>query len=265
MTELVVSESLKTRRSQLHRQRRLKAWQGAWRFFCLAGLVGTLVWVMSWPEWTIRGRSQITVAGNKHLSKTTVYDLIPLRFPQSIWQLSTQKLGQEMARNPVLAEVNVSRQLLPAQLTIYVTERQAVAQAKQGQEMGYLDATGVFMPRRLYTRSQPQLNSQILFLGYEPQYQSFWRAHYPLLSNSPVRITIINGTDPSNLTLKTELGTVYLGSDGSQFPQQLQVLARLKNLPARVPSHRVSYIDLSNPQLPSLRLAPAVTDKVKKS
>lgn len=256
MTELVVSESLKTRRSQLHNQRRLKAWQALWRFCCLGGLVGTLVWVMSWPEWTIRERAQIEVQGNKYLSKATIYGLIPLKFPQSIWQLSPQKLSRDIARNPALAEVDVSRHLFPAQLTLSVLERQPVAQAKQGRDLGYLDQTGVFIPSRLYTQSQPKLNAPMFFLGYDPQYQNFWQAHYPLLKTSPVRVTLINGTNPSNLTLKTELGLVYLGPNGSQFPQQLKVLARLKYLPARVPSHRVSYIDLSNPQLPSLRLAP---------
>jgi cell division protein FtsQ len=54
--------------------------------------------------------------------------------------------------------------------------------------------------------------------------------------------------------MKTDLGMVYLGSNLSQFPQQLQVLNLMKQLPSRVPPHRVAYIDLTQPKAPSVQI-----------
>ncbi|MFN5515762.1 MAG: cell division protein FtsQ/DivIB [Cyanobacteriota bacterium] len=254
-----MSESLKTRRSHLDSQRRRRGRQALWRFFCLGGFVGALVWVMSWPEWTIREQSQIRFQGQERLSEPTLYQALPLQFPQAIWQLSTPQLARQIAHNPALARAEVSRQLFPAQLTVYVRERRPVAAAQQGGTKGYLDQEGVFIPAKLYTRpeTQKKLPQTPVFLGYDSQYKSFWQKNYPLIRDSPVKITLINGNNPSNLTLTTALGSVHLGSDLSQFPQQLTALAQLRQLPSRVPSHRVGFLDLSNPQTPSLRLAPA--------
>jgi cell division protein FtsQ len=264
MTEAVVSESLKTRRSHLDSQRRRRARQTLWRFFCLGGFVSALVWLMSWPEWTIREQSQIRFQGQERLSEQTLRQALPLQFPQAIWQLSASQLARRIAQNPALESAEVSRQLFPAQLTVLVRERRPVAVAQQGGVKGYLDQEGVFIPAKLYSRpeAQKKLPQTPVFLGYDPQYKTFWQTNYPLIRDSVVKISLINGNNPSNLTLTTALGAVHLGSDLSQFPQQLTALARLRRLPGRVPSHRVGFIDLSNPQTPSLRLTAA--PKIKK-
>ena len=94
------------------------------------------------------------------------------------------------------------------------------------------------------------------FLGYGLQYRSFWQTHQILIQQSPVNIRIINGNNPSNISLTTDLGLVFLGSDLSRFEQQVQVLEKMQNLPSRVPKERLLFIDLTNPDSPSIQLRP---------
>lgn len=271
MTELVVSDTLKDRRRALKNQRQLKVWQSLWRFSVLFGAVGGLVWFMSWPEWSIRDRRQIQLQGNQWIASNYLYQQIPLTYPQSIWQLSTQQVSQKMARIPALEKVDVTRQLFPLRLTITVRERHPVALAVTEQGKGFLDREGIFIPAQAYEQSSknPKLPKTPLFLGYDAQYQPLWKNLYPLLSQSSVKIAVINGHNPSNVTLKTDLGTVYLGSNLSLFPQQLQVLNRMKKLPSRVPPQRIAYIDLTQPNSPSVQItlpsqSPTITGNVKK-
>lgn len=271
MTEMIVSDSLKNRRRTLHTQRRLKVLRSLWRFSLLSGLVGGLVWVMSWPEWTIRDRSQILLKGNQLLSDQKLYQLFPLKLPQSIWQISTRQISQTMAQSPALTQVTISRQLFPAQLVIAVVERQPIAAATTAQGPGYLDQKGTFIPSSLYQggKAPRPLPTKPVFWGYSPQYQSFWQQNYAYLHSAPVAVHAINGSNPSNVTLTTDLGVVYLGADLSQFPQQLETLGKMRKLPGRIPLQRLNYIDVTNPAQPTLQLKPlppepSTETKVKK-
>ncbi|MEB3309533.1 MAG: FtsQ-type POTRA domain-containing protein [Snowella sp.] len=256
MTNSIVSDSLKTRRQTLRSQRRLKGWQSVWRFSVLCGLTGGLVWLMSRPEWAIRDQSQIHLSGNKLLSSTQLYQFVPITYPQSIWQLSTQQLGKKMETIPPLARVEVTRQLFPAHISIAVQERQPIAVATSDQGKGFLDKEGTFIAQSFYKSvpSGASLPKSPQFLGFSEQYKNFWQQNYSLINGSTVKITTIDGRNPSNLMLLTEIGQVHLGSDITQLPQQLKVLGQMKKLPSRVPSSRIAYIDLSNPAYPSIRL-----------
>lgn len=270
MTDLIVSDSLKNRRQALKSQRRLKVWQSLWRFSSLLAITGGLFALMSRPEWTIRDKSQITLSGNKFLASAQLYRLIPLSYPQSIWQLSTQQLGQKMETIPPLSKVEITRQLFPAQLTVAVQERQPIAIAVSSQEKGFLDKEGIFIAQSFYQPINPsmKLPKSPQFLGFSSQYKKFWQKIYPLIQLSPVKINSIDGRNPSNILLTTELGSVHLGSDSSQLTEQLQVLARMKKLPSHVPSYRIAYIDLSNSAFPSIQLKPkpkpALLSNIKK-
>lgn len=256
MTDLIVSDSLKNRRQTLRSQRRLKGWQSIWRFSVLCGVTGGLVWLMSRPEWAIRDQSQIQLSGNQLLSASQLYQLVPITYPQSIWQLSTQQLGKKMETIPPLARVEVTRQLFPAQISIAVQERQPIAIATSDQGKGYLDKEGTFISQSFYKAvpSGAKLPTVPQFLGFSPQYKQFWQQNYPFINASSVKITTIDGRNPSNIILGTEIGSVYLGSDVNQLPQQLKVLGKMKNLPSRVPVNRIAYIDLTNSAYPSIRL-----------
>ena len=256
MTDLIVSDSLKNRRQTLRSQRRLKVWQSLWRGSVLLGMTGGLFGLMSRPEWTIRDKSQITLSGNKFLPSTQLYRLLPLTYPQSIWQISTQQLGEKMETIPPLAKVEITRQLFPAQLNVAVQEKQPVAIAIANEGKGFLDQEGNFIAQSFYEPISPTIKfpNSPQFLGFSPQYKKFWQKIYPLIQSSPVKITVIDGRNSSNLILITEIGNVHLGSDIKQLTEQIQVLARMKKLPSRIPSSRIAYIDLSNAKSPSIQL-----------
>jgi cell division protein FtsQ len=233
-------------------------------------MVGGLFWLMSRPEWTIRDKSQITLSGNKFIPSGKLYGLLPLSYPQSIWQLSTQDLGEKMETIPPLARVEITRQLFPAQLNIAVQEKQPIAIAVSNEGKGFLDKEGNFIAQSFYEPIKPALKlpNSPKFLGYSPQYQKFWRKIYPLLQSSPVKISMIDGRSSTNLILVTEIGQVHLGADMNQLTKQIQTLARMKKLPSRIPSHRIAYIDLSNPASPSIQLKaapkPSLLSNIKK-
>lgn len=260
MTDLTVADSLKDRRQALKSQRRLKVGQTFWRFSVLFAGVGALVWVISWPDWVIRDRSQVILKGNQWVSTDKLYQQLPLTYPQTVWKLSTAELSRKMEALPFLEKVEVTRQLLPAQLTITVAERQPVAIAFNTQGKGYLDEQGQLIPATAYHHKNSKLTlpKTPQFIGYDNQYKEFWRKAYPLLQASNVKIQTINGLNPSNVTLITDLGLVYLGSNLGKFPQQLQTLNRLKKLPGRVPKNRLAYIDLTEPDTPGIELKPLV-------
>lgn len=225
---------------------------------------------MSRPEWTIRDKSQITLSGNKFIPSAKLHGLLPLSYPQSIWQISTQELGEKMETIPPLAKVEITRQLFPAQLNIAVQEKQPIAIAISNEGKGFLDKEGNFIAQSFYEPIKPDLKlpNSPQFLGYSVQYKKFWQKIYPLLQSSPVKISIIDGRSSSNLILVTEIGNVHLGSDINQLTEQIQTLARMKKLPSRIASSRVAYIDLTNAASPSIQLKaqpkPSSSGNIKK-
>ncbi len=253
----VSTKSLKIQRETLRHQRRLKAWQGIWRFCALCGLTGGLLWMLSWPHWLIRESSQVKITGNQLLSGAKIRNLLKVNYPQSVWQMPIDQLTEDLKGEPPIDDVYITRQVLPAQMTITVKERQPVAKASSSRGMGYVDATGVWIPQKFYGKGIPLAMSQKLtVLGFEEQYRSHWIEIYPLILGSPVKITLVDWRDPSNLILKTELGMVHLGPFSDRLAEQLQVLAKMRKLPSRVPTSRISSLDLSNPDAPSVRLKP---------
>jgi cell division protein FtsQ len=270
MTDLIVSDSLKNRRQALKSQRRLKVWQSLWRISVLLGMAGGLFWLMSRPEWTIRDKSQITLSGNQFIPSSKLYGLLPLRYPHSIWQLSTQELGEKMETIPPLAKVEITRQLFPAQLNIAVQEKQPIAIAVSNEGKGFLDKEGNFIAQSFYEPLKPglKLPNSPKFLGYSPQYKKFWQKIYPLIQSSPVKISMIDGRSSTNIILVTEIGRVHLGADVNQLTKQIQTLARMKKLPSRIPASRIAYLDLSNVASPSIQLKaqpkPSLLSNIKK-
>ncbi len=254
---LVNIDSLKSQREALRTQRRLKAWQGVWRFLALSGMLGGLMWMVTWPHWLIRDQSQIKIAGNYLLSQQQIRELLQVSYPQPIWELPLHQLTEELKAEPPLKDVYLTRQLLPTQVTITVKERQPIAKATSSQGAGYLDANGVWIPAQFYHEdTQLEKAQDLTVLGFEPQYRSHWLEVYQLILQSPIKIKTVDWRNPSNLILKTDLGTVHCGPYSDRFPQQLQALAKMKQLPSRVSAQRIVYFDLTNPQSPFVRLKP---------
>jgi cell division protein FtsQ len=79
---------------------------------------------------------------------------------------------------------------------------------------------------------------------------------YQLINQSPVKIFAVECQDLNNLILKTELGSVHLGTYTSQLTEQFKTLAEIKKLPERTKIEEIDYIDLSDPRSPSIQLLP---------
>ncbi len=259
---LVTPDSLKNRRQSLRHQRRLKAWQGIWRFFVLSSTAGGLVWTFFLPAWLVRDSSQVAIADNHFLSAHQIRHLLSISYPQSLWRLPIHRLSERLKEAPPLADAHITRQLLPPQITVTVRERQPVAIASASQGPGFLDAQGVWIPKTFYSENAQDLPPlALVVLGFAPQHRSDWSQMYPLIVRSPVKILAVDWRNPSNLILKTDLGMVHCGSYSERFSQQLQVLSKMAKLPARLPRDRVILIDLSDPLSPTLQLKPQPSPK----
>jgi cell division protein FtsQ len=206
------------------------------------------------------------IEGNHLLSPQVVRELLPLSYPQSILRVEPQTLAKSLESQPPIAQATVKRQLLPPGLTIQVKERRPVAIAqeaaqengKTGQETaanGLVDETGVFLPSSSYAQRPPNLELPTLkVIGSNEQYRPYWSEVYQAVSNSPVKIFEIDWQNPANLILKTELGNVHFGSYSSKFREQLAVLDRMRELPTRIQSSQILYIDLKNPEYPAIQV-----------
>ncbi len=266
MTQMISTSSreLGQRRQQLRRQRRLKLVQMIWQTLAVSGLAGGLFWIIHQPLWLIRQSEQVQVIGNYILSDQGVKSILPLSYPQALWQIQPQKLETLLAQESAIAEAKVTRQLFPPNLTIEIIERRPVAIAQptstlthqmQAQQVGWLDAAGGWMPLESYTELERtrQLPS-LKVIGNLEQYRPNWPPVYQALSRSPVTIEEINWQDPANIILTTEIGVIHIGPYTSRFPDQLRAIDRMRQLPEQFDSTQINYIDLKNPSSPLIQV-----------
>lgn len=267
----VSSNQLGRRRQQLRRQRRLKLVQVIWQALAISGLTGGLFWAISQPTWFIRQSEQIEVKGNRLLSDQMVRSFLPLSYPQSLWKIQPQVLEKSLESRSQIADAYIERQMFPPSLTIIIQERESVAiayppptqdQLNQNSIVGWLDATGDWMPLENYQELQKtQQLPALKVIGTVSQYQSYWPQVYQAISRSPVKILEINWADPNNLILETEIGQVHLGPYSSKFPEQLRVIDQMRNLPNQLDTSKMLYFDLKNPEQPLAQMKPETISK----
>lgn len=258
----VSQEQLTTRRKKLRRARRIRSFQAVWRSLFGVGMAGSLVWAITLPDWVIRQPEQVVIEGNRFLSDRSVRSLLPLSYPQSLLRVEPQAIADSLEREPPIADATVSRQLLPPGLTVRVKERKPVALAMptaspnlKSDRVGLLDDRGVWMQASSYKELQPNIELPTLkVIGLHDRYRPYWSDAYQSTSHSPVKIFEIDWQDPTNLILKTELGTVHIGPFTPRFTEQLAVLDRMRELPAHISPSQIAYIDLKNPDFPAIQL-----------
>ena len=259
----LTSVTLKNRRQELQNQRRLKYWQAVWRSLVACSLATGLFWAIALPEWAIEKETQIEIEGNQFLSEAELRQLLALAYPQPILELQTQQVIRKLKTAAPVDEAAVARQLFPPKLTVKVRERPPVAivlapEAKPNSgaaaAVGFLDEQGILIPQDFYTQMDKNDLPTLKVIGFAQQYQPYWSELYRLVARSSVKVEEIDWQDPSNLILKTELGTVHLGANPSQLSEQLTVLSRLQSLSARLKPNQVASIDLTNPNSPAVEL-----------
>jgi cell division protein FtsQ len=214
------------------------------------------------PEWQLYNPSQIDVEGNRLLSKETIRKLVPIQYPQSIFQVQPQTIATKLVSAAPLQSVVVSRTVFPSRLTIQVRERLPVANVVRNGVVGFLDAEGVWMPQQAYPPSIDKPPLTVL----EPAGRklSQWTSLYRQISQSQIKISQIDARDESNLVLSTELGLVHFGSYNKDlFVKQLETLDRLRVLPEKLKSKNFAYIDLTDPTAPVLEMQTTAKESPK--
>jgi cell division protein FtsQ len=282
--------NLAQRRQKLRRQRQIKIIQAIWRTLAVTGFASALFWGAIQPMWVLKDSEQIVIkSGNQVLTQKDIYALLGLSSPQSLWRIEPSLIADSLRKQPHIAQAKVSRRLLPPGLIIEIQERVPVAivQISQDQkvtrcilnpsftgkssevksclqnsgtankqnELGLLDATGVWIPLSRYMSINPKAKlPRLVVIGSPTQYKLFWNQIYEAISHSSLKVTEINFQDPTNLTLKTELGNVYLGSPSNRLPEQIQALVRMRLLPTEINLSNINYIDIKNSVNPIVQM-----------
>ena len=263
---LISSTRLQYRRKELKSKRRLKTLLATLRTLSIASLAGGIFWLVTLPNWVIRSSSEIDILGNQFLSVDDIRSLIPLSYPQALLKLSTEELTEKLKARAPFEDIIVSREIFPPGVTIKLEERQPVALAlapvtssqshkTKITKLGYLDVKGILVPHKFYQNATAKKVKLPNFkvIGIPEQYLMYWQQLYDLIARSEVKITEVDCQDPNNLILKTELGKVHVGAYTSKLPEQLMVLAKMKRLLEKVHPTQISYIDLTDPQWPSIK------------
>ncbi len=262
----VSTTRLKYRRDEIKNQRRWRDTVSILRSLLIMSLTGGIFSVLTLPHWVIRDSQQIKIEGNDLLTDEELHSLIPLQYPQSLLKLSTSQLTEDLQKKVPLANIIVTKELLPPSLTIKVTEKKPVAMAFTSilspktkklelKQIGYLDKDGIFVSNKVYKQlrqKQGQL-PKLKILGTPQVYLYYWQDLYNLINQSSVKISEIDWQNPTNLILTTELGKVHIGGYNSKFSQQLMVLEKLKAITEKIPREKIIYIDLTDPEMPSIK------------
>ncbi|RUT00963.1 hypothetical protein DSM106972_069690 [Dulcicalothrix desertica PCC 7102] len=260
-TASVSRTDLEGRRKKLRKQRRKKIIQTVWQSFALVSLTGGLLWATVQPTWLVKTEQDVKVSGNQLLSADKIQSLLPLSYPQSVWKIEPSHIAQSLQKQPLIAHASVTRRLFPPGLIVEVIERVPVAIVQKTQASDektpllLLDATGVLInvdTKNLKTLKAGLPNLKVI--GSPDQYREFWGMLYEAVSQSSVEITKIDCQDLTNVILTTEIGLVHLGALGPQLTEQIKVLAQMRHLPAKINTNKIQYIDLTNPNLPTMQL-----------
>jgi cell division protein FtsQ len=124
--------------------------------------------------------------------------------------------------------------------------------------VGFLDRDGAWIGLNSYPPQARQLlkSVNLKVIGLPESYRSYWTPLYQAASHSAVKVMEIDCQNPANLILKTEIGTVHLGSYSPNLTEQFKVLNRMRQLPTQLNVSQINYIDLKNPANPLVQTYP---------
>ncbi|MBO3460803.1 FtsQ-type POTRA domain-containing protein [Aetokthonos hydrillicola Thurmond2011] len=121
--------------------------------------------------------------------------------------------------------------------------------------VGLIDSSGVWMPLEKFTLLHSSVRlPDLKVIGLPEQYRPYWSELYQALSQSSVKVMEIDWQDPTNLILKTELGTVHLGTPSFHLSEKIRVMAQMRHLPVQLNLSQIEYIDLKNPEYPLVQM-----------
>ncbi|HHP7231576.1 MAG TPA: cell division protein FtsQ/DivIB [Xenococcaceae cyanobacterium] len=231
-----------------------------WRSLLVSSLAGSILAFAIIPHGKIKDPSQVQIKGTPLVAKTTIHHLLNIQYPEFIWQIPTQQLNQNLESIPPIVNARVNKQLFPPALQVFLAERSpvAVAISGSGTSLGFLDAQGVWLDPKYYEANGTKIAlSELRVINFQPSYDTVWSEIYRLIQTYPsIKISEVRWDNSRNLYLKSELGTVYLGSDMSRLSEQFVAIGSLKNLPKHLKMSEIYYIDLTNPEQYSIQKYP---------
>ena len=271
----VSTTTIRSRREEREKERRWRNFIAVLRFLLILSFTGGVFWFVTLPNWVITNNKQIEIEGNNLLSDDEVRSLIPLKYPQSLLQLSTQELSRNLQTLAPVKNIVIQKELFPPSLTITLEEKKpvAIALAPEIEEktkkltiksIGYVDEDGVFVSNQVYQnlKENPEQLPKLKIIGTPQTYLPYWQELYGFISQSTVKINTIDWQNPTNLVLLTDLGKVYFGAYSSKkFPEQLMILEKLKPITQQVRREDIIYIDLTDPEIPSINKKEVVKKK----
>jgi cell division protein FtsQ len=203
---------------------------------------------------------------NTHVGEVSVYrQLFP---PRIVVQLQERPpVALTTCRNCLLVTENTSASVQPITLgpsDLWLIDDRGIplpyeSYPKLGQthKAPELTVTSYLKPlnsQRAKTVSLKNIAGQPTLVGLDPNIQKEWQALFVPLRSSPVKIQDISWQNPSNLSLKTELGLVQIGPLSSKISAQLKALDQMRALPQTVDATKIKLINLENPKNPVVEL-----------
>ena len=203
------------------------------------------------PDWQIQHQSQISIKGNKLVSKQFVYSALNFEYPQFIWKIDGGNLAKQVELTPSVAEVRINKTLIPPKLIVFLQEKTPVALAILSGKVGFLDSNGQWIEQKFYDNISADFAlPKLRVLNYNAQYQQTWRKLYQLvLSHPELEIKELQWSQSGDLLLKTKIGKVFLGSNSARLKTQFKTMLKLQALPNYLGSSKIDYIDLSSANL----------------
>lgn len=274
----VSTTTIRNRREERKKERRWRNLIATIRFLLIFSLTGGVFWFVTLPNWVISNNKQIEIEGNTLLSDDEVRSLIPLKYPQSLLQLSTQELSHNLEKIAPVKNIVIQKHLFPPSLKIKLEEKKPVAIAFAPEinektkkltikSIGYLDEDGVFVSNKVYQnlKENPEQRPTLKIIGMPQTYLPYWQELYSFISQSTVKINTIDWQNPTNLVLLTDLGKVYFGVySRKKFPEQLTILNKLPSITQQVRREDIIYIDLTDPEIPSINKKEVVKSQESK-
>jgi len=262
-------DQLLQRRRLLRQQRRKRFWQGSWRLASSMGVLTLLVLGLQQPYWQIRRPEQIQVKGSYWVDPDWIREQLPLTYPMNLWQVQPAVLERALLASPArpspIESVQVQRRLLPVGVIVQVRERQLVARARRGDQTGWVDRQGHWLPPDPFRRHSGSSFSwpELELLGWENHAPEQWALLLEALQQAEIQIETVDWQSGEGITLHTELGNVYLGPISDRLPLQIQTLNQMRDLRrhCECTPDEILQIDLTSPSVPTLQLTPAATQK----
>ena len=261
---------LAERRRKLRWKRRWRALRSFWRSLVALTLAVGAIWVVTLPGWVIHRPEQVEIQGNEVLPAEAVRKLLPLDYPEALWEIQPQEISQALVERGAIASASVERRLFPPGITVTIQERRPVAIAynityndpanpappSSGFDMELLDATGAIIPVKNYTAMNPtSALPPLKVIGFRAADRRQWTLLYQELKDSGVPVSEIDWRDPGNIILTASLGPVYVGSYSPRFAEQLSYLKTMLQNEQVQAVGAIAYIDLRN--LASTKIIPS--------